>query len=335
MSRHFFRYALFAVTLAAVLAPGTAVPGAAFRNLKEGQPAPPFTLKDAAGVDVVFKPDSGKVTVLSFVDLSQERSRDQLKDLAALQADLGAKGAEFLTVTKYTNTADEARKAASELGLKFPLLFDKDQKAYGEYGLFVLPATGVIGKDGKFLFDHSGHGRDFKDVVGGRIKVALGLLSEEDYKKLVTPVESAPKSREESEAERELALGRTLMKRGMPDKALEKFGKAVALDPKNLDGRIAYGESLVAAKKLDEALVQFQKAKELAPQNKDAQLGVGTVLLEKGETDKAIAEIQAAAMLNPKPAKAHYWLGAAYEKKGDLPNAVKFYKKALEKLIKD
>ena len=40
-------------------------------------------------------------------------------------------------------------------------------------------------------------------------------------------------------------------------------------------------------------------------------------------------------MLNPKPAKAYYWLGAAYEKKGDLPNAVKFYKKSLEKLLKD
>ena len=87
--------------------------------------------------------------------------------------------------------------------------------------------------------------------------------------------------------------------------------------------------------KYDEALVQFQKAKELDPNSKEAQLGIGTVHLEKGETDKAIEEISAAAMLNPKPGKAYYWLGAAYEKKGDLPNAVKYYKKALQKLLKD
>ncbi len=312
--------------------PGT---GAAFRNVKEGAPAIPFTLKDFEGKDVEFKAVPGKVAVLSFVDLSQDRSRDQVKDLVALHSELASKGADFFLVTKYTNTPDEAKKIASELGVKFPILIDKDQKAYGDYGLYILPATGVIGRDGKFAFDHSSHGRDFKDVVGGRVKVILGLLKEDDYKKLVTPVESVHKSKEESAGERELALGRTLLKRGMPDKAIEKFAKVVELDPKSLDGRLAYGEALVSAKKYDEALVQFQKAKELAPQSKDARIGVGTVQLEKGEADKAIETLTEAAMLNPKPAKAYFWLGAAYEKKGDLPNAVKFYRKSLEKLLKD
>lgn len=336
MFKQTYRVSLFAFAFLTAIVfttvPGT---GAAFRNVKEGAPAIPFTLKDFDGKDVEFKPVPGKVAVLSFVDLSQERSKDQVKDLVALHSELASKGADFFLVTKYTNTPDEAKKIASELGVKFPILIDKDQRAYGDYGLYILPATGVIGKDGKFAFDHSSHGRDFKDVVGGRVKVILGLLKEEDYKKLVTPVESSHKSKEESAGERELALGRTLMKRGMPDKAIEKFAKVVELDPKNVDGRLAYGEALVSAKKYDDALLQFQKAKELAPQSKDAQIGVGTVQLEKGEADKAIETLTEASMLNPKPAKAFYWLGAAYEKKGDLPNAVKFYRKSLEKLLKD
>jgi len=336
MSKQTYRVSVFVFAFLTAIffttVPGT---GAAFRNVKEGAPAIPFTLKDFEGKDVEFKPAPGKVAVLSFVDLSQERSRDQIKDLVALHSDLGSKGADFFLITKYTNTPDEAKKTASELGVKFPILLDKDQKAYGDYGLYILPATGVIGKDGKFAFDHSSHGRDFKDVVGGKIKVILGLLKEDDYKRQITPVESVHKSKEESAGERELALGRTLLKRGMPDKAIEKFAKVVELDPKNLDGRLAYGEALVSAKKYDDALVQFQKAKELAPQSKDVQIGLGTVQLEKGETDKAIETLAEASMLNPKPAKAYFWLGAAYEKKGDLPNAVKFYRKSLEKLLKD
>mgnify|MGYP001591376392 CR=1 FL=1 len=336
MSGHGYRIPLvvFAVLVALFFStvPGT---GSAFRNVKEGAPAIPFSLKDYEGKDFEFKPDSGKITVLSFVKLAQERSQDQIKDLVALQEELGPKGVEFIVISAYTDTPEDAKKVMAGTTIKFPVLMDKDQKVYGDYGLFILPSTGVIGKDGKFAFEYSSHGRDFKDMVGGKVKVLAGLMTEEEYKKRTTPVESVQKSKEESEADRQMALGKTLFKRGMADKAAEKFAKAVEFDPKNLDARIAYGESLVAMKKYDEALVQFQKAKELSPANKDAQLGIGTVHLEKGEVDTAIQEITQAAMLNPKPAKANFWLGAAYEKKGDLPNAVKYYKKAVEKLIRE
>jgi len=336
MVRHTCRgsVVLFTVLLALFFStvPGT---GAAFRNMKEGSPALPFALKDFEGKDVAFKPDSGKITILSFVKLSQDRSKEQLKDLVALHKELSPKGIEFLVVASYTDTAEEAKKAIAEFGVPFPIAQDKDQKVYGDYGLFILPASGIIGKDGKFVFEHSSHGRDFKDVVGGKAKVVAGLMTEDEYRKLITPVESVKKSKEESESERLISLGRTLLKRGMPDKAAERFGKAVEIDPKNPAARIAFGESLVASKKYDDALVQFTKARELAPNSKEAQLGIGTVHLEKGEADKAIREISDAAMLNPKPGKAYFWLGAAYEKKGDLPNAVKYYKKAVEKFIKE
>jgi tetratricopeptide (TPR) repeat protein len=312
--------------------PGT---GSAFRNVKEGAPAIPFTLKDPGGKDFEYKPSPGRITVLSFVKLAQDRSRDQIRDLVELSKELGPKGVDFIVVSAYSDTPDDAKKIAGELDVKFPILLDRDQKVYGDYGLFILPSTGVIGKDGKFAFEHSSHGRDFKDVVGGKVKVLAGLMTEEEYKKRLTPVESVAKSKEESEADRQIALGKTLFKRGMPDKAAEKFSKAVELDPKNLPGRIAYGESLVALKKYDDALLQFQKAKEQSPASKEAQLGVGTVYLEKGELEKAIQEISGAAALNPKPEKANYWLGVAYEKKGDLQSAVRYYRKAVEKMIKD
>jgi tetratricopeptide (TPR) repeat protein len=309
--------------------------GSAFRNVKEGSDALPFTLKDFEGKDVEFKPASGKVTVISFVKFSQERSVDQVKDLVALHNELSAKGAAFLAVADSKDTADEVKKVVAANKVPFPVLADPAQKVYSDYGLYILPSTGIVGKDGKFAFEHGSHGRDYKDVVGGKVKVLLGLMKEDEYKKLLTPVESVQKSKEESEADRDLALGRTLLKRGMADKAGEKFAKAVAADPKNVHARIAYGEALVAGKKYDDAMKQFEEAKKLAPTNKEVQVGVGTVLLEKGDADGAIKELNAAAMLNPKPEKAYFWLGAAYEKKGDLKNAVVFYRKAIDRLMKE
>jgi tetratricopeptide (TPR) repeat protein len=324
---------LFAVMLLLTLLLASTAGAQAFRNLKEGDKAFPVSLKDAEGKDGAFSPDSGKVTVLAFIKSGQDRSQALVKDLAALRAELAPKGVDFVVVASYTDTPDEMKKAAADLGAQ--VLLDKDQKAYSDYGLFILPTAAVIGKDGKYILGYAGHSHDFRNVLGGRVKVLAGLMTEDEYKKLNTTVETVQKSKEESEAERLMTLGNTLVKRGMCDKAIEKFSKAVELDPKNAGARTAFGECLIAAKKPDEAKAQFEKAKELDPRSKDAQLGLGMVHLEKGETDKAIEVISEAAMLNPKPAKANYWLGAAYEKKGDLQNAVKFYKKAIEKLLKD
>ncbi len=312
--------------------PGT---GSAFRNLKEGAPAIAFSLPDVDGKTVDYKTDSGKITMLSFLKLSQDRSVDQLKDMVALHAELASKGVDFIVVATNTDNVDEAKKLVADLGIKFPILFDREQKVYSDYGLYILPTTGLIGKDGKFAFEHAGHGRDYKDVVGGKAKVLAGVMKEDDYNKLVTPVELVQKTREEGEAEKELAFGRTLIKRGMVDKAGAAFAKAVAFNPKNVQARIAYGESLVAVKQFDNALLQFEEAKTLAPSNREAQLGVGTVHLETGAIDNAITEITAAALLNPKPEKAWFWLGVAYEKKADYKNAALYYRKAVEKFIKE
>jgi peroxiredoxin len=330
------RVSLFLSTLMVGLfvftVPGT---GSAFRNLKEGSPGIPFTLSDIEGKPYEYKPDPGKITVLSFLRFSQDRSVDQVKDLVALHTELGAKGVDFIAIATNTDNVDDVKKTAATLGVKFPILVDRDQKVYSDYGLYILPTTGVIGKEGKFVFEHAGHNRDYKDIVGGKAKVLAGLMTEDAYKKLITPVELVHKSKEEGEAEKELNFGKTLIKRGMVDKAGAAFAKAVGLDPKNVHARIAYGESLVSSKQFDNALIQFEEARKLAPANREAQLGVGTVHLEKGAIDNAITEITAAAQLNPKPEKAWFWLGVAYEKKADFKNAALYYRKAVEKFIKE
>jgi tetratricopeptide (TPR) repeat protein len=310
-------------------------PGAAFRNLKEGATPAAFALKDLGGQEVRFDPAAGKATVLCFLEVSQGRSVDALKDLVRMQSRPEAKDVAFVGIIPGNDNLAEAKRLVAEFKVGFPVLVDEGQKLYGEYGLYILPSTAIVGKDGKLVFEQAGHMRDYDAAVGGRLKVLAGLMKEDDYRKSMTPIESAPRSREEGEADKEVALGNTLLKRGMVDKAGEKFAMAVRFDPKHVKARIALGETLLASKQLDNALLQFEEAGRLAPGNKDAQLGVGMVHLARGAVDNAIRLITEATMLNPRPEKATFRLGTAYEKKGDYANAVKCYRKVCEKLLKD
>lgn len=336
MRHRAFRGSLVLFGVAAALfmttVPGT---GAAFRNVKEGDPAAVVALKGIDGSDIEIKGVDGKVVVIAFVDVTQDRSVAMLKDLSALSGELAEKGVEFFVVAKYTNNADEARKVSGETGIKAPIALDTDQKAYDAYGLFILPSVGVIGKDGKLAFESTSHGRDFKDIVGGKIKVLAGVLSEEDYKSATVQTVTVQKSKEENEADRQLTLGKTLMKRNMVEKAADHFAKAVAADPKNNNARLALGEALIVGKKFEEAKPQFEEVLKLDEKNKEAQVGMGTVLLGTGDVDGALKILSDAAMLNPKPERANYWLGAAYEKKGDFENAAKMYRKVAEKMLKE
>ncbi len=329
--RRYSRIVSCLIALAVILSVPASAP--AFRAVKEGAEAIAFTLKDLDGRDVEFVPASGKPTVLAFIQLSQERSVDEIRDLAALHEQMKAKGVAFLGIISGRDDIAAAKKCMADLHVAFPILVDAGQKVYGDYGVYILPATGIVGKDGKLLFEQSGHTREFRDIVGGRLKVLVGMMTETDYRRIMAPPEPVVKSREESEAEKEVGLGKTLIKRGMPEKAGDKFARAVVLDPKNVPARIAYGNSLVSANQCDNAMLQFEAAKKLDPLNKDAQLGIGTVHLRRGAVDNAIACISEATKLNPRPERAWFWLAAAYEKKGDFPNAVKFYRKVGEKVL--
>ena len=61
--------------------------GLAFRNLKEGAPAPEFTLSTTKGESIALKSLQGKAVVLSFVRQGQEKSVKVLKALSGLPAD--------------------------------------------------------------------------------------------------------------------------------------------------------------------------------------------------------------------------------------------------------
>ncbi|NIO16675.1 MAG: tetratricopeptide repeat protein [Deltaproteobacteria bacterium] len=313
---------------------GAAASGSTFRTQEVGEAVPGFALKDAEGRDVTFTPADGKVKLVAFVSVTKNsKSRKMLGTLDRIYQEVSRKGVGVYVVVSYEDRAEDVKAFLEEEKITLPLVFDSDRKVYGDWGLFVLPATAIVDGEGKLAFEHSSYDMEYENIVGGKVKVLAGAMTEADYEKLVRPGDEVQKSAGQTEAERLIILGKKLSSKGMHEKAAEKFMEAVDKDPENLEARTLYAESLGKSGKVDEAITELNLVLEKSPNMRDARIALGIVLIKKGDYDGAVENLTSASMLNPRPQRAYYWLGNAYEKKGDLENAVKFYRKALKRVL--
>ena len=80
----------------------------------------------------------------------------------------------------------------------------------------------------------------------------------------------------------------------------------------------------------DRAIANYDKAIKLNPKHANAYNNRGRAYGEKGLHDRAIADYDKAIKLNPKHAKAYNNRGITYEVKGDKERAIADYRKALQ-----
>jgi peroxiredoxin Q/BCP len=117
--------------------------------IREGKPAPDFTLTDAAGKQVSLKHFAGKDVILYFYPKDDTPGctkeacgfRDSWKDLAK---------ANVVVLGVSADSTASHQKFAAKYKLPFPLLSDPDRKvmrkygAYGEKVMYGKKTTGVI-----------------------------------------------------------------------------------------------------------------------------------------------------------------------------------------------
>lgn len=308
--------------------------GAAFRNLEKGKPAPDFTIKDMKDMDHTLAAEKGKVIVLSFVKVDQDRSVKTLNALEEVSEVFKSEGVAVWGITSQTEDKGAIQSLIDKLDLNYPVLLDEGQKLYGEFGLFTFPSTMVVDQDGNFVHEYTSYSNDFKDTIVNDIKVMLGLISQGDSNKAAMKTEIVQQSSEEKEAERNLQMGKMLLKRGFGTKALPKLEKALELNPALTEARLLAGEVYLKDEQYDKAREQFEKVFDTAPDSNEARVGIASVHIEEGKLDEAEAELQKAITLNPDPSLALYRLGHVYEKKGDVQKAMETYRGALERLLK-
>jgi len=114
--------------------------------------------------------------------------------------------------------------------------------------------------------------------------------------------------------------------KGLYDKAIADYTKAIELDPKNATGYAIRGDLYHAKGLYDRAISDFTKAIELEPKYANAYISRGVAYDHKGLYDQAIADFTKTIQINPKYVLAFYYKALSYEKTGRVNKALEAYK---------
>jgi len=304
-----------------------------FRNLKEGEPAPDFKLKDLDGKTYSLSKAKGKVTVILYWRPGQERSLNALKALKGIAEELSDQPLQVLAITKETDKLSEIKSLKKSLEIPCPILLDRDAEVYAKFGVFVFPATALIDKKGIYHFHHGGFRDNYYEEISGLVRILLGLITKEGLK-AENGKNFSSLTEDQKRAINRIKLGKTLRKRGMNEKALQNLKEAVELDESNPEGHILLGLLLLDQQDTDQALQHLKKGIELDPRSIEAKIGLGRAYRMKGQTDKALGALQNGLSLCPDSAIIHLELGKIYESLGKTNEALKHYKASAECSIK-
>jgi peroxiredoxin len=158
--------------LALVLLLAIALPAAA-QSLKEwkGGAAPALELEDVDGKLHRLADYRGRVVLVNFWATWCVPCREEMPSMDALRASL--QGRPFVVLA--VNVGEGARAArgfGEKASLRFPLLLDPDTKTTRAWGARVLPASFVVGPDGRIRYSCFGA----IDWAGAEVKAALERL---------------------------------------------------------------------------------------------------------------------------------------------------------------
>lgn len=117
-------------------------------------------------------------------------------------------------------------------------------------------------------------------------------------------------------------------RRGMLDKAIDSYQKALAFNPNDFVAHDELGLAYYQQGKLDRAVGEFKKTLEINPDFALAYYHLGCAYYRQKELLAAIQQYKKAIELNPDFAEAYYSLGIAYEGKGLVGESFSAMKKA-------
>jgi tetratricopeptide (TPR) repeat protein len=125
-------------------------------------------------------------------------------------------------------------------------------------------------------------------------------------------------------------LGVALQAGGADDAALERYRRALELDPDYADAHSNLGHALALRGELGQAIIHLRKSLEIYPMSAGAHNNLGNALSASGEYDEAVFHYLSALAYMPHLDDAHYNLGQVLVLQGKLAEGIAHFRSALQ-----
>lgn len=349
-------------TVALALMMTIAASGISHGQLKAGQAAPLFSLKDTQGrsYELAVMRDQ-PMLIVYFFDVDSPSSQEGLLHLDTLSkkykdADLAVWG-----VTRATGT--QVKQFLSKSKLTFPILID-DGKVSDRYAArIVLPTVCIVGPDLKLLDYIQGGGKTAetllvtlaerklqnrqtgiakalseevskKDPNNVRAKSIQGYaeLKEGDLKAAEKTFYSLSRKQGEGEIVGKEGLSQVYASKGQPEKALAMAGEVEKQDSERAYAHVVKGDLLYSQNKPKEAEAEYRKAIEKSGGNPShravAYNQLGRIYAGRGDYRKSLSMYDQAVTLDPYYVEATSNKGMTFERQGEWDKALEAYRKA-------
>jgi tetratricopeptide (TPR) repeat protein len=320
------------IALAGLLLATSMAAGDELRNVKVGQPVPPFTLATAVGEELSSEALRGKVVVVVYISAEQRSSEEASRRATAVVDALRNPELALVFLTADVAQLPFFRTQRVRLGIRAPLGLDVGREVYGALGLIVLPTTIVIDRDGRLGHVISSFKSDYDHVLDAYARHTLGLVDDAELEKLLT-ARTLERNRPADRIARHRAAARLLREKGLDRDAENELRSALEIDGGDVDTMLDLASLLTSAQRLDEAEALVARVTEEEPGQRRATLLQGIILYHRGRLDESERLLQAALLLNPDPVLTHYHLGLIKEQQGDQAAAITHFKEALRRLL--
>jgi peroxiredoxin len=134
--------------------------------------APDFTLPSLDGPNLRLQEQRGQVVMINFWATWCGPCRVEMPHLARLYDKYRGSGFTVLAV----NIDEDPYKAANlakQLGMRFPVLLDKEKKVSRLYDLSTMPSTILVDREGRLRYVHRGYRDGYEETYDRQIRELL------------------------------------------------------------------------------------------------------------------------------------------------------------------
>jgi tetratricopeptide (TPR) repeat protein len=324
--------------LTLLLITGTAAPTLAVSHLKLYDKAPPFNLPALLppGKRVSLEP-LDRPLLLIFGEPYHQGTLDALTALKKVYKTVGLAEIDVpvYLILSQEPTAQQQAQLDEKERIRVDILLDKDGRAFGDYGVIVLPSVVVIDKEGKVNLALSGLPLAFSDMVEDALLFSTGRMSRTEYESSRSAPKSAQDEEKAAKVSRLTGLAGQLLRRGFGELALERYQEALGLDGGYLPARVGMARCYLQLNRLPEAYEQLQKVLAAEKDHLEANLLMAWVEIRRGGEEIAAAKWRLNWILttHPNHPQANYLMGLVCEAQGEKDRALEHYKKAAQLLL--